>query len=247
MGRAGRPILAGLALLAALTPVQLALAGAGDDDARQRAKVKFTDEREKESTGLRIEIDYMNPDDPGGKPFAVRRIVTTLRHGARIDTSVPKRCDASDAALMAQGPSACPGGSRVGGGQIDLDTGNPGPNRIIENDLTLINNKDELIFLTESTNTPTTVRAVARAEVEDRKTISTVPPIPGTPPPDAFTALKKVRAKIDSDSRGHGNKRRHFITTPDTCPSDGDWMNRARFTYRDEVSQKVKSRSDCRR
>ncbi len=218
-----------------------------ESESRQTADVTFTDERPDESTGLRLKIDYVNPDDPEGKPPAVRRVVTTLRHGTKIDTSVPTRCKASDAELMGEGPDACPGSSQVGGGEIDLDTGTPGPNRIIENDLSLLNNEDELIFLTESTNTPTTVRAVVRAVVDGRKTISEVPPIPGTPPPDPFTAIERVRAKIDADSERKAGQRRNYITTPDDCPSDGDWMNRARFTYSDDVSQKVKSASDCRR
>lgn len=237
---------AALAVLATLVAAAAAVAGSGSES-RQSAKITFTDERPDESTGLRLKIDYVNPDDPDGKPPAVRRVVTTLRHGTRIDTSVPKRCKASDAELMGEGPNACPGGSHVGGGELDLDTGAPGPNRIIENDLTLLNNEDELIFLTESTNTPTTVRAVARAVVDGRKTISEVPPIAGTPPPDPFTAIKRVRAKIDADSERKDGERRNYITTPEDCPRDGDWMNRARFTYRDDVSQKVKSASDCRR
>jgi len=239
-------LVAVLAVPATLVAAGAALAGA-DSESRQSARTTFTDERPDESTGLRLKIDYVNPDDPDGKPPAVRRVVTTLRHGTRIDTSVPKRCKASDAELMADGPGACPKSSRVGDGEIDLDTGTPGPNRFVENDLTLINNKDELIFLTESTNTPTTIRAVARAIVEGRKTISEVPPIPGTPPPDPFTALDRVRAKIDADSERENGERKNYITTPDDCPRDGDWMNRARFTYRDDVSQKVKNRSACRR
>lgn len=242
----GRFILIIVAALALGLAGGAALAGAQSSDSRQSARGVFKDERPGKATGVTLSIDYVNPDDPNAKPFAVEKVVTKLARGARIDTSAPQLCEASDAELMAQGAAACPPGSRVGGGEVDLDTGNPGPNRIIENDATLLNNAGELIFITESTNTPTQVRAVTRARVAGRKTINMVPPIPGTPPPDSFTALTRIQLLLESVSRGRGADRRNYITTPRSCPDDGAWTNQARFVYRDGVEQVVKGDSPCR-
>ncbi len=69
---------------------------------------------------------------------------------------------------MDEGAGACPRGSRVGGGRIVLDTGFEGPIRMVRNDVVLLNNRDELIFLTETTSEPEGVRA----QVKRRKVIA---------------------------------------------------------------------------
>jgi hypothetical protein len=97
--------------LAALVPAATAGAQAPQ---RQTASVLFSQTQPGKSSGLRILIDYRNPTDPAAKPFAVRRIVTTLAPGSLIDTSVPAKCTLSDAALMANGTRDCPVPSIVG-------------------------------------------------------------------------------------------------------------------------------------
>lgn len=233
-----RASVAALAMAAVIAPAG-ALAGS---DSRQTAEATFTTKRPGQSTGLRLSIDYRNPEDPSVKPPAVAKVITKLARGARLDTSVPKRCQVSDAELIAQGPGACPPGSRVGDGTISLDTGASGPLRVVENDVTFFNDDDELIFLTESTNTPSVVRAVVRAPVERRRFTAEVPPIPGVPPPDPFAAIKGVRVALDAVESG----RRSYITTPSSCPSRGRWLNSVGFTYRDGVTQTRRSASPCR-
>src|SRR5688572_18988874 len=101
-----------VALMMALVPA--APAGA-QDGSRQAFADTFTTTAAGASTGLRLEIDYRDPANPDGKPYAVSRILQTLHRGTRIDTSVPPRCEASDQELMAQGEAACPPDTRVGG------------------------------------------------------------------------------------------------------------------------------------
>src|SRR5688500_15737751 len=116
------------------------------------------------STGIFLKINYVNPDDPEAKPYAVQTVVEKLADGTRFDTTVPEQCTASDPQLMAEGPAARPEGSVVGGGGAALDTGSPGPGRIAAQKVTQFNNQDELILLFEGESPPT--RAVSRAPIE---------------------------------------------------------------------------------
>jgi hypothetical protein len=213
---------------------------------RQDADITFRQERPDRGTAMRVEIDYQNPSNPEGKPFAVSRVVLALENGSRIHTGVPAQCRANDAQLTAQGRGACPPESVVGDGRITLDTGNPGQ-RIIRNRAFLLNNRDELIFLLRSTNTPQPSRIVSRAEVRDRKVITVVPPVPGQPPPDPFTAIKRVRLGVERITERQDGRSRSYIETPGSCPGGGAWVNRARFTYRDDVTQREATRSPCER
>jgi hypothetical protein len=212
---------------------------------RQQFAGTFTTEEPGASTGYRFSIDYVNPDDPERKPYAVQQIVQTLHAGARIDTSVPPRCEATNAELIAQGPAACPASTRVGSGEVTVDSGmaaGPMP-RLIKNRLTFFNADSELVVLTESTNTPgPPIRTANRVAVGERTLTLQVPPIPAFPPPDPFLANKRARVVLDPISVAG----RSFISTPPSCPLAGAWTNRATFTYRDGVSQTVLSDSPCR-
>ncbi|MGI8727355.1 MAG: calcium-binding protein [Solirubrobacterales bacterium] len=236
-GMAGLPKVA-LATIAILT-FALALPGvANAQSPRQAASALFDSQVPGSSTGLTQAIDYFNPDDPEAKPPAVATIVISLAKGSRIDTAVPPQCEAPDPALIAQGAAACPEGSIVGGGEIDLDTGIPGPSRIVRNQVELINNADELIFLL--TEEEGGARTVTRATVGERTVTTETPPIPGGPP-DGFTAIKRVRLQMEAFSAGDGN----YLTTPPSCPAEGEWTATGEFTYRDGVTQLTSSASPC--
>jgi hypothetical protein len=223
------------AALAVLVLASLPAAAGAQSDSRQSATLLFTESRPGESSGVRLAIDYVNPSNPESKPPAVQKVVTRLQPGATMDTSAPARCEASDAVLIANGASACPAASKVGGGEVDVDTGLPGPGRILQNDLIVLNNKDELILLLERKTDPRT-RSVVRGKVEGTAITSEVPPIPGGPP-DGFAAVKRVRLSLDRQSG--------YVTTPRQCPASGSWTNTATFTYRDGVSQTVSNPSPC--
>ena len=225
-----------------LLPFTSANASAQSEPLRQSFELTFTSQRPNDSTGFSELIDYVNPADPEAKPLAVQRIVVELASGAKIDTSVPERCTAPDPVLIAEGPNACPAGSRVGAGQVDLDTGLPGPTRILRNDVTLLNNTGEVIFVFQPQGG--VVRAVSRATIEGRSFITEAPPIPGGPP-DGFTAIDRVALDVVAVSTGSGSSRKAYITTPASCPASRSWTNTARFTYRDNVTQTVASDSPC--
>jgi hypothetical protein len=231
-----------LATLGALVALPAA-AAAQDTGSRQAAKVKFTTKKPGAPSGLVFKVDYVNPSDPAAKPPAVRRVVERLARGARFDTSAPEPCAATDPELMLLGTAACPAGSAVGTGHLTLDTGVPGPGRLVEVGIDFFNNAGELIFLNQPgpLDSP---RVVVRSVVNERQVISEAPFLPGTPPDGA--AIDTVSARFQAVTRNIGGERHSYVTTPPRCPERGYWVNRATFTYFDGVSQTVRSRSRCR-
>jgi hypothetical protein len=226
---------------AVLGPTALSLAGGGGS--RQSASYTLSQKQPGKSSAERFVFDYVNPDDSAAKPPAVRRVVTVLPLKARYDTSAPGRCTATDAELMLQGASACPAGSRLGGGEVTVDTGAAGPGRFVEADVEFFNNTGEFIYL--NTVRDTGARTVIRAEVRRRKTITVVdPPLPGTPPDGG--AIDTVDVTVAGVRRVRGGERRNYITTPPHCPKRGYWVTAVRFIYGDGVGQTVKNRVRCR-
>jgi len=238
--------LAFAALAAVVSSVCLASApiAAGTPHARQIYEAELTSNRAGSVTGLRQSVDYVG-DEEGSKPHAVSEVVFKLPRRARIDTSVVPHCGASEAEFQAEGASACPQETRVGGGSLSADTGSdlailP---RIVETKVTFFNNDHELILFAESTNTPgQPVRIASRIEVRRRKFISTVPPLPGTPPPDPFLALDEIFNHLDRIKTGETA----YIRAPRKCHT-GHWNLRAKFTYRDGVVESARSRMPCRK
>jgi hypothetical protein len=230
----------GLALLAALL-LSSPDAPAAQTASRQSLKVSFIETRPGVPSAVTFDVDYVNPDDPSGKPPAVRTVVETLAGDARFDTAVPALCEATDAELMATGAGACPPRSKVGSGYIRIDTGVPGPGRFIEVDVTFLNNANQLIFLT--TNRANGTRVVARGAIQGGRLTSNAPTLPGTPPDGA--ALDVVRSRLDEVSRDIGGVRRGYITTPSACPPSREWTSTVSFTYSDGVTQSVATPSPC--
>lgn len=224
-----------------MAAVGAAVAQQYEDGTRQTTRFVFDKQSPGSSAGLAIDIDYVNPDSPDAKAPAVQTVFETLAPGTHIDTTAPEQCRASDAQLSSQGAAACPPGSVVGSGEVDLDTGVPGPGRIVKNKITQINNQDELILLFEQESG---TRTPSRAKVEGRSITAQVPPIPGGPP-DGFTAIKRVRLVLDAVTTGEGAARKSYITTPDLCPPGGAWTNTVEFTYRDGKTQLTRSSSPC--
>jgi hypothetical protein len=193
------------------------------------------------SSGWLFEVDYLNPADPSGKPPAVRKVVTRLADGARFDTSVPARCAASDAQLMAEGAAACPADSQVGEGYIRLDTGLDGPARFIEADVTFFNSATAVIFL--STERQSGARVVTRSVIDGGSTVSMAPFLPGAPPDG--TVIDIARVELFPISRTVDGELRSYVATPPGCPPSGQWMHSVEFTYADGASETVESPSPC--
>jgi len=212
-----------------------------DLNSRQAAQLLLTSSQPGSSSGWHFEVDYVNPLDSEEKPPAVRRVVTRLANGASFDTSVPARCSASDAQLMAQGGSACPADSKVGEGYIRLDTGLAGPGRFIEADVTFFNSATDVIFL--STERESGTRVVTRSTIDGGSTVSMAPLLPGAPPDG--TAIDIARVELLPISRTVDGELRSYVSTPPGCPASGEWAHSIEFTYADGVTQTVDSASPC--
>jgi hypothetical protein len=225
--------------------VGIAATSIAADDDRQTATYTLGEKRPGQPTAEHFVFDYRNPSDPEAKPPAVTRVVTILPRGARYDTSVPGACTASDAELIAQGAAACPPESAIGGGVVTVDTGVPGPGRIVTADVEFFNNVDEFIYL--NTVRGSSARTVIRAEVTSRKTITVAGMLPGTPPDGG--AIDTVDLTVDSVTREVEGELRAYITTPDVCRGrrdDPHWTTRVSFTYGDGVTQTVPTHTACK-
>jgi len=232
--RAGR-IIAGL--VAALSFALPATAAAQ----RQSFSGTFTTTESATSTGYVLAIDYRDPADPNAKPPAVARVEQVLS-GIEVNTLAMPRCFAGDTQIEAQGESACPPESRVGGGTITADSGGGSP-RVIENRVTVFNANNEFILFTESTNVPgAPIRTSTRIHVDDGNWVTEAPPIPGMSTSDPYLAIKSVRLTIDAHDE---HLRKPFILSPQSCPASGVWTNTANFTYRDGVTESASSTSPC--
>jgi hypothetical protein len=217
------------------------------EDPYQTSEYTLDQKRPERPTAEHFKFDYVNPEDPDAKPPAVKRVVTILPKGAKYDASVPGSCTADDASLMAQGAAACPEDSRVGGGVITVDSGVPGPGRIVTADTEFFNNAEdpegEFIYL--NTIRDTGARTVVRADVTERTTVTTAPMLPGTPPDGG--AIDTVDVVVQRVVRTVDGERRAYITTPPTCPRKRTWRARVRFEYGDDYSQTVATANPCKR
>jgi hypothetical protein len=218
-------------------------ASAGSEPPRQAYSERFTTDVPGASTGRTYAIDWVNPDDPEGKPHSFSHLHVELAEGARFDTSAVAQCDASDAELMAAGASACPPESKVATDESVLDTGFPDPGRYVTSDFVFFNNKDELILL--ATVRENGLRVVLRAQIGKNTIDLDVPILPGTPPDGG--AATSQRGQWDPRSSVRDGKQANYLTTPPTCPASGFWVNRITYTYRDGITQTVESKSPCKR
>ena len=214
------------------------------DSPYQASSYKLSETRTARATAERFRFDYVNPDDPNAKPPAVRKVVTILPVGARYDVTVPGSCTATDEELTAQGAAACPEDSAIGGGVITVDTGTPGPGRIVTADTEFFNNAEdpdgEFIYL--NTIRGSDARTVLRADVTRRRTITVAPMLPGTPPDGG--AIDTVDVKVSKVVRDG----RAYITTPRRCPRRTKrWIARVQFTYGEDYVQTVATPNRCKR
>lgn len=209
---------------------------------RQSVSSSLTTEDPAASTGSRLSIEWRNPSDPSGKPYAVDTIVIHLAAGSRFDFSALPQCKASDAELMARGAAACPADSKVNSGEILSDTGSAAVfPRFIHTRAANFNNQGELVGVGDAEEIP--FRSVVRSKVEGNTITIPVPDSPGSGPPDNFTAFKSLLTVEPALGRGV----RVYARTPLTCPASGFWTSRYSFIYHDGVTQTEIVRSPCKR
>ena len=228
----GRTITTGLLAVGLLAP---AAASAG------QARVEYTDafstRTPGSAAGRTFTADFFDAGDPQAKPPPVSHVHVLLPEGARFNTDAVPQCTATDAQIVAQGPSACEDGSQVGDGVIVVDTGAPEPDRMLTSDFTFLNARDSLILVAQERKNG--ARIVVRGTIGERTFDLDVPPLPGTPPEGG--ANRNERIFIDP-ATGPGGA---FLTTPPTCPADGAWVMQTTWTFRGADPVTRESRSPC--
>ncbi len=215
----------GLGLTAILALLAVTGVALGGDDRQDLERLQFTTEKPDKATGIKFKIDFGDPEPDQ----AVERMVTVFENGTEYDFRAPRLCRASDQELEAQGAEACPARSIVGDGAIRAEAaGMEGAA-----DATLLNNRNEVILLSELREAPG-VRFADRARVdeEERKFVVNTP--------DEFS-LQRVRLEVDRVTEG-GDE---YLKTPDSCPNDGDWVNKVKLKYRDGFEDKEREESPC--
>lgn len=201
---------------------------------------RFTAQTPGTSTGRHFEVDIFDPADREAKPPAVRRVLLELAEGSRFNTGDLPQCDASDSELVSQGAEACPAESQVGAGPIQIDTGFPGPGRMLISDTTFFNNQDELIILSNVDG----VRVPLRGKIRENTLEIEIPPLPGTPPDGGADSGENIMFTRKSTTLPDGTVA-NYLTTPPVCPDSGIWINRLTYTFADGVKQSFTSLSPC--
>ena len=232
-----------VALATALALAVSATVAPAADPPYQPSSYTQSAKRPASPTAERFKFDYVNPDDPAAKPPPVRKVVMILPRGARYDASVPGSCTASDEELTLEGGAACPPDSAIGGGVVTVDTGTPGPGRMVTADVEFFNNAEDPDgeFIYVNTIRDSTARTIIRADVTRRRTITNVDMLPGSPPDGG--AIDTVDLKVARVVRNG----RAYITTPRTCPRKKRWITKVQFSYGDGYTQTVATRNRCRR
>src|SRR4051794_3092404 len=224
------------ALAIALAAVIAAVSGPPPAKAAARVEYSdaFTTQAPDTPSGRIFHDEYFDARDANAKPPAVQHVHEQLPKGAHFDTTAVPLCTASDAELMAEGPSACDPKSQVGSEVYSFDTGVDGPNRIVTNDIAFLNNTGELIILSQERQSGT--RVVVRGKLTRDTLDFKLPPLPGTPPEGG------------ADKREDGTYPvTGWLTTPPICPKSGKWTWRIDYTFRNGEKLTKTSDSPCNR
>lgn len=240
--RVVRPMFVSGALALALS-IGAGGSASGQSADRQAVSDRFTTTLPNSSTGRMFAADFFDPGDRAAKPPVARKVVIELHPGSRWDTYAVPQCKATDAELVLLGSRACPAESRVGQNEVLVDHGFPQPARFTTSDVTLLNNANELILVSQIRGLLGVSRNVIRGKVNENSFEISAGFIPGTGPDGG--ARKRERATFPPRSSVINRVVRNYLTTPPICPESGFWVNRATYTYADGVVQTSTSRSPC--
>lgn len=192
-------------------------------------------------TGARLH--FVLPDGSDGKPLAETRAAFQLPPGTVVDLDALPPCDASDLELQATGGATCPPDSRLGPGDIWLESGFGAPlDPFWVDTYWYYGPRGGIVVLVRKHGTPAPVIAVSRARIEGATFIAE-PSFPPGYPPGTKTTLKESIQVFEKRVTSAGS----FLTTPPTCPRSRKWISRATITYEDGSSETATSTTRCRR
>ena len=130
-------------------------------------------------------------------------------------------------------------GSEVGTEVFSFDTGFDGPNRIVTNDITFLNDPGELIILTQERQSGT--RVVVRGKLTKDTLDFELDPLPGTPPDGGADKREDSKFPVTVGPTG-----KPWLRTPPTCPKSRKWTFRVDYTFRDGEKLTKRSSSRCK-
>jgi hypothetical protein len=203
----------------------------------------FTSTQPNAAAGFGFTGRYHAAGDPAGDPPYMRRMIFYTPPGLRYDTTVPDRCSASDLELATSGASACPAGSRLGGGTTTTKFLGRFPSTVT---VDFLNNTDEQIILARSP----LVSTVARGHIHPDGTVEWASPTcfpslqpPGCPVDDALQLESSLT--VAPYTRSSSGVVRSYLTTPPTCPATGHWSTPIRLWFADGSLDTVTTQQPC--
>ena len=185
---------------------------------------------------------YHAAGDPAGNPPYMRRMVFYLPPGLRYDTSVPKRCSASDLELATFGTAACPPGSRLGGGTST--TSFMGSTSTTERRLSQQHRRADHPGAVPGLST------VSRGRISPDGSVDWASPTcfpsvqPAGCPVDDVLQLESSISVAPYTKTSHGVVR-SYLTTPPTCPAAGHWETPIRLWFADGSIDNVTTEQPC--
>ena len=225
------------ALGVAMAVAALASAAVAAEGRASSIKLGFAARTPGKHTTMRLVLRYTKPGRPGAKPSPIRRLQIDAPAGTVFGSSTFPACRASDSEAMASGPSACPEGSRIGGGPITVVTGFGKPFDPFVSPTAVFNDGRGWLEISQTPSEPRTTIAVTRLEVTGRRISGDIAATPGGPP-DGQSAVSTADLAFGA---------RRYITTPRTCPRARRWVTKARYTFADGRTEAVRGTTPCTR
>ena len=246
-------VLACLAVQMLWAPSAIAPRGAAAqpaDGPRETVEQTYSAARAHAPTGATYTGSYHAAGDPRGNPPVMRRMTFYPPRGMRYDTSVPERCGATDIELEAQGPAACPAGSRLGGGTAEglflVPFAHDNLVDHYKHNVHIFNNAGEQIVLIESEGF-----TVVRGRFRPDGSLEFTPPSCFPSPPaggcsDDYIVQLKSYTLVPPYTKRSGGQVRSYITTPPRCPARRFWRTKVRFWWADGSADSVVTKQPCR-
>jgi hypothetical protein len=230
---------------AALTALALVFAAVAiaSPQLKQTAKVKYTKNKGKKSSGISTTLETQDPgaQPPGNIPPVDK--VTIKFKGARVDYKGWRVCSAAQAQA-----ANCPSNTNIGSGtaQANLVGTNPNTGQTTVSPLgtlnvTAFNGKGRIYLVIKQTGT------VLKPKLSKKGTLVTdvkgdTPPLPG----GNKVVLTKFQLKTKPKSRKIKGKRHILIRTP-KCPKSKTWKISTKFEYSDGTTKSIPITQKCKR
>ena len=224
-------------LLGAVGVALAASAGLAAEGRASSIALDFAARTPAKPSTMRLLLRYTKPGSPGAKPSPIRRLVIDAPAGTTFRSRGFPACHADDSEVMADGPSACPGGSRIGGGPITVLTGFGKPIDPFVSPTTVFNDGRGWLEVSETASQPRTTIAVTRLRVVGRRISGDIAATPGGPP-DGQSAVSTADLRFGA---------RRYVTTPPRCPRTLRWVTKAWFTFADGRTEPVRDTTPCTR